>query len=93
MSADDRVDGLSDAAASSPAEGPPEDASAPQLEPSPFDCLELSTPPEEFEAFVRARLAALASAGDAARVERTRAALEVGLRALREVMAGGRRSR
>lgn len=97
MSADEQVDGLDDVA-QPPDTAPASDevgavASAPPASPgreptSPFDCLDLSTPLEELDRFARARVEALVRAGDAERVERTRAALELGKRALRDVMGG-----
>ena len=65
----------------------------PALEPEPpselqsaYDCLEIRTPIEELQTFTRARLETLVRLGEAERAERTKAALALGLSALREVM-------
>jgi len=88
MSADEQVPGLSDQPAP-----PPEAAASPagRQPTSPFDCLDISTPLEELEAFARARIEALVRTGDAEGAERAGAALELGRRALRDVLGGGPR--
>jgi len=64
----------------------------PRPEPEPseleqaYECLEIRTPAQEFEAYSRARLETLIRLGDKDKAEVTAAALKLGLQALRGVM-------
>lgn len=51
-----------------------------------YECLEIRTPAQEFEAYSRARLETLVRLGETDKAEVTAAALALGLRALRGVM-------